>query len=98
MQKSHLIPIGKIPDYLGVKFDIGTIYRWRTKGLRIGHDKIRLPSVRIGGRFYVEKHELENFLERLNTSRAEVEKRCEALLIKGKTPDMIDQALDSLGV
>ena len=70
---SCLIPFGKASGYLGTKILIGTIHHWRMRDLRIDHDK----AVRFDGRFYVKKHKIERFLERLNANCVTKEEKAE---------------------
>lgn len=45
-----------------------TAWRWRLRG--VGPTKVRLPSVRVGGRFFLTEEGLANFISALNPTPA----------------------------
>ena len=45
---------------------VSTVWRWLRSGILSGQDRVRLESIRIGGRTYITEAQYERFLQRLN--------------------------------
>ena len=65
-----LVAISELPRLLprrhGKRLNLATLYRWVSRG--VGGS--RLPTLRVGGRLYVHRQQLSEFLERLNAGRS----------------------------
>ena len=59
----RLVPIGQAPKLLLVPVHVSTFHRWRTRGVR----GIRLETILIGGRRYLDPVALEDFARRLTS-------------------------------
>lgn len=60
----NAMPISQAAQYIPGRPHIATIWRWTSKGVR----GCKLKTVRIGGRTMVTLADIEDFLNRLNSS------------------------------
>jgi hypothetical protein len=60
------IPIRRVPELLPGNPTLITVYRW----IRHGIDGVKLPSIRIGGRRFVRRSDLQAFVERMTDASA----------------------------
>ncbi len=75
MNKETRIPIGRIGEYLGCEVPLPTAHRWRLKGISHQGQRIRLPAIKIGSRFYVTESGLAEFIDKLNDSSETISDR-----------------------
>lgn len=64
MQKR--IPIGKVAEYLGIEMHKSTLIRWRDRGVLVNGKRVRLVTIRLGNRIFVDEAELLSFVEKIN--------------------------------
>ena len=97
MACTKLIPMSRIQDWIGTNIHISTAHRWRTQGVLIGDTKVVLPAIRVGGRYYVEENDLQEFLNKTNPPNSTSVENDNGLPMKESYME-VDQILDELGV
>ena len=97
MACTKLIPMNRIQNVIGANIHISTAHRWRTQGVLIGGTKVVLPAIRVGGRYYVEENDLQEFLNKTNPQNSTPVENRNVLPVKETQRD-VDRVLDELGV
>src|SRR4051794_33944068 len=77
--------LGVLPSTEGRTIHVGTLHRWRMRGL----DGVKLESLKIGGRWYTSLQALERFFNRLSG-------RAQAQPVDPTVPGRADEALARL--
>lgn len=63
----NLIPFAKAGRVIGTDPSIATLHRWRLKGVTAPDGSmVKLASIRVGGRRYVRRSDLDAFVAGLN--------------------------------
>ena len=97
MACTKLIPMNRIKNVIGTNIHISTAHRWRTQGVLIGDTKVVLPAIRVGGRYYVEENDLQEFLNKTNSQNGTSVENRNVFPVKESRSD-VEQLLDELGV
>lgn len=92
------IAINDVGGLLPGRPSIPTIWRWVTKGL-LGPDstRIKLPTVRIGGRRFVDPAALESFLAALQQDPSPAAAKTSQEADAARRAKAADAALEALG-
>lgn len=88
-----LIPFSRIGRHIGLPENVVTFHRWRVTGVLHNGERVKLPAVRIGGRFFVTEVDLHAFIERLNDGSYDNPLSGDRL-----SSDEIDERLDELRI
>jgi hypothetical protein len=62
LETDELLALGEACRLLPIKPSPATLWRWRTKGVRAGNQRIWLECVRVGGRWYTTRAAMARFI------------------------------------
>lgn len=73
LHHDELLTLGEACRLLPRKPSPATLWRWRTKGILIGKQRIKLECVRVGGQWCTTADAMAEFLQRQTKAALEVE-------------------------
>jgi hypothetical protein len=86
----NLRPLRKLlAEQLGCRPSPATLWRWTTKGIRVGPSRVKLEAVRVGRQLYASPEAVARFIEAQNRER---------IPAKGTSEADIDERLRAAGL